>query len=414
MSRSRHGQSATSTIGVHRAGSHVANKLKLKSIELFSGAGGLALGSHLAGFEHCALVERDAPACSTLRRNIERGSVKGVDHWDIVETDVTKVSFEDYQPVDVVFGGPPCQPFSIGGKHLGVTDDRNMIPEFKRAINELMPSAFIMENVKGLNRKRFDSYFEYVKLALKYPTVKRHSREDWVHHLDRLERLESRGSFAGLHYNVISRVLNAADYGIPQRRERLFIVGFRADLEVAWNFPGVTHSRTSLLRSQVCGDYWARHELKMPSGIRTDVSMKEDDCLLPWQTVRDALVGLPDPTVRRSPRRVTNHQFYPGARSYPGHTGSELDLPAKTLKAGDHGVPGGENMLAWADGSVRYLTIREAARIQSFPDSWCFEGTWIQVMRQLGNAVPVKLATVVTASVANALRPNSRPSKISP
>jgi DNA (cytosine-5)-methyltransferase 1 len=95
--------------------------------------------------------------------------------------------------------------------------------------------------------------------------------------------------------------------------------------------------------------------------------------------------------------------YIPGARSYPGHTGSPLDEPSKTLKAGDHGVPGGENMIAMPDGTVRYFTVREAALIQTFPDGYVFHGSWGEIMRQLGNAVPVKLARAVARQVANCL-----------
>ena len=115
-----------------------------------------------------------------------------------------------------------------------------------------------------------------------------------------------------------------------------------------------------------------------------------------WQTVRDALRGLPDP---REGSSVSNHFYQPGAKSYPGHTGSPLDEPAKALKAGDHGVPGGENMLAYGNGKVRYFSIRESARIQTFPDDYHFEGSWSESMRQLGNAVPVQLARSVAESI---------------
>ena len=94
-----------------------------------------------------------------------------------------------------------------------------------------------------------------------------------------------------------------------------------------------------------------------------------------------------------------NHKLQGGARSYPGHTGSPLDEPAKTLKAGDHGVPGGENMLRTPSGSVRYFSIRESARLQTFPDDFVFHGSWTESMRQLGNAVPVALAEIVARSV---------------
>ena len=92
-----------------------------------------------------------------------------------------------------------------------------------------------------------------------------------------------------------------------------------------------------------------------------------------------------------------------GTSAYPGHTGSALDEPAKTLKAGDHGVPGGENMLLRPDGSVRYFTVRESARLQTFPDNFLFHGSWSETMRQLGNAVPVRLANLVASSVKDHL-----------
>ena len=111
---------------------------------------------------------------------------------------------------------------------------------------------------------------------------------------------------------------------------------------------------------------------------------------------------LPDPE-RGGSDVFANHIFNPGARQYKGHTGSPLDEPAKTLKAGDHGVPGGENMLRRVDGSVRYFTVREAARLQTFPDEYVFRGAWTEAMRQLGNAVPVRLAEMVARSVAEKL-----------
>ncbi|MDQ7058252.1 MAG: DNA cytosine methyltransferase [Ghiorsea sp.] len=101
-----------------------------------------------------------------------------------------------------------------------------------------------------------------------------------------------------------------------------------------------------------------------------------------------------------------NHKFRNGAKSYPGHTGSPIDEPSKTLKAGDHGVPGGENMIRYNDNSIRYFTVREAARLQTFPDDYHLSGVWSECMRQLGNAVPVSLAEVVAQSVYTAIAPN--------
>lgn len=110
-----------------------------------------------------------------------------------------------------------------------------------------------------------------------------------------------------------------------------------------------------------------------------------------WRTVRDAIADLPDSPL--------NHEMREGARSYAGHTGSSIDEPAKALKAGDHGVPGGENMIRYPDNSVRYFSVRESCRLQTFPDDFFISGSWTEGMRQIGNAVPVKLAEVVGRSV---------------
>lgn len=381
----------------------------IRSLELFTGAGGLALGTHLAGFEHVGLVEWSPQACETLFQNSRSRSLPGVEKWKIHQEDVRQLDFSRFGRVGVVSGGPPCQPFSIGGKHSGMDDGRNMIPSFCRAISELTPSAFIMENVKGLLRPRFETYFSYILLSLTYPTVAPKANESWTSHLARLEKIHTRGKFEDLHYHVVFRLLNAADYGVPQTRERVFIVGFRSDVEVQWNFPDATHDLKALLRDQyMTGKYWDRHGVKkprvaqLPPNVRQLPLVEPNQNLQPWRTVRDALFGLPDPTTNAS-AEFLNHQLVPGARSYVGHTGSVLDLPSKTLKAGDHGVPGGENMISFPDGSVRYFTVRESARMQTFPDAWRFEGAWSQAMRQLGNAVPVDLARVVASSVADRL-----------
>lgn len=132
---------------------------------------------------------------------------------------------------------------------------------------------------------------------------------------------------------------------------------------------------------------------------------KPTDGTLPWRTVRDALGGLPKAN-EVDDGKAFNHVLKTGARVYPGHTGSALDAPSKTLKAGVHGVPGGENMLIDDQGCPRYYTVREAARIQTFPDGYRLNGAWSEAMRQLGNAVPVKLAQVVASSVSEALLEN--------
>ena len=123
----------------------------------------------------------------------------------------------------------------------------------------------------------------------------------------------------------------------------------------------------------------------------------------PWTTVRETLSEISFPVSNPPHSRLTQHDRIPGARPYPGHTGSPPDAPAKSLKAGVHGVAGGENMLGNINGSVRYFTVRESARIQTFPDEWRFQGSWANITRQIGNAVPVELARVVGDTLFRAL-----------
>lgn len=384
----------------------------MRSVELFGGAGGLAMGMASAGFKHDAVVEWDKEACFTIREN-QKLHVKPMVDWPLFETDVRKFDYSKIPSgLDVLAGGPPCQPFSIGGKHRGSQDDRNMFPEAVRGVRELRPRAFIFENVRGLTRQSFATYFEYIKLQLSYPTIARKTDEIWEDHLARLQQVHTSSPHRGLRYNVVAGILNAVNFGIPQKRDRVFIVGFRSDLDVKWSFPTPTHSAESLFWSQwVTGDYWKTHGVskrqrpKLTDAIKKKVLRIEDKDapVLPrWQTVRDAIAGLPDP-IYKTDSHITNHKFQPGARSYKGHTGSPLDEPSKTLKAGDHGVPGGENMLALPNGDVRYFTIRESARIQTFPDEMFFPSSWTETMRQLGNAVPKKLGEVVARAVHESL-----------
>jgi DNA (cytosine-5)-methyltransferase 1 len=390
----------------------------MKSVELFAGAGGLGMGICRAGFTPVNVIERDRYCCDTLKLN-RLMKVEPVAHWSVFPGDVRDVDFSKYEgDLALVSGGPPCQPFSLGGKHRAHEDDRDMWPQAVRAIRQAKPRAFIFENVKGLTRSTFQPYLSYIWLQLTYPDLERRGRDSWIEHRARLERHHSSAPHSGLVYNVLHEVLNAADYGIPQRRERIFFIGFIAGESISWNFPTATHSMEALLWNQTkVTDYWDR--LRVPSQQRTispRQQLKAKNILemprsLPWRTVRDVIGDLPDPeTAPAKSSKFHNHTFQPGARSYAGHTGSPLDEPAKTLKAGVHGVPGGENMLVRADGSSRYFTIRESARLQTFPDEFLFHGSWSEAMRQLGNAVPVDLAHIVARSVLDKLRPRLKES----
>lgn len=385
----------------------------MNAVELFVGAGGLGMAVSQAGFKPQLVVDWDQWACDTIREN-QKAGLQPFASWPLVEGDVRQVSFSDMSgSIDIVTGGPPCQPFSMGGLHRAYLDERDMFPQAIRAVRELQPRAFVFENVKGLTRASFANYLEYIRLQLRHPDLKAKPKETWHEHRVRLEDYETKGKYRGLQYNVVMRVLNAANYGVPQKRERVLIVGFRADTGVEWHFPDHTHSHDALLWSQWrTEEYWDRHKVakrNRPSdskGKARALKLRDQPAEAPWLTVRDAIADLPDPEFhpQLAIKAFPDHRFQPGARSYPGHTGSPLDEPAKTLKAGVHGVPGGENMLRRPDGSVRYFTVRESARLQTFPDQMILHGSWTETMRQLGNAVPTRLAHAVVQKVHDSLR----------
>ena len=364
----------------------------INAIEIFSGAGGLALGLQAAGFNHVALYEWDSAACKNLRGNR---------NWNVIQSDVRSLNYNLFaDKIQLLAGGPPCQPFSLGGKHKSYDDGRDMFPEAIRAVHEIKPCAFIFENVHGLLRKSFQTYFNYILLQLQYPEITR-KKLSWQEHLAKLEEYHTAGLADGLTYRVLFHSVNAADYGIPQIRRRVIIVGFRNDFRVNWAFPLPTHSKEALDHSKwISKDYWAEHNLPPPEEISPrsaeirNLRRSVEENIFPlqrWRTVRDALKNLPD--------NVANNEPCAGAKIYKGHSGSSLDLPSKAIKAGVHGVPGGENMLVEDSGNVRYYTVRESARIQTFPDDYIFVASRSENIRQIGNAVPVELARVIGESL---------------
>jgi DNA (cytosine-5)-methyltransferase 1 len=369
------------------------------SAELFAGCGGLALGMSRVGFKHQYMGEFDHDAVATVLHNKRKG-VEHVRDWPMGLQDVRDADWTTLSELDLVSGGPPCQPFGIGGKKRGQADHRDMWPEAIRAVREAKPRLFLFENVRNLAGPRFRAYLEWIIAHLERPSILRNAGELSSEHRARLI-----GSGARHEYQVSWQLVNAADFGAAQIRHRVLIFGARADLNVVPGSMPTTHSRDRLLWEQfVSGEYWARHGLRPKARAihlrdharvqhlkRTD----EPPSGLPWVTLRDALAGLGEPNGLR------NHAMQPGARVYPGHTGSPLDLPAKALKAGDHGVPGGENMMVRSNGSVRYFTIREAARLVGLPDEYEFPRSWSESMRQLGNAVPAPLGAAAGRWLAN-------------
>jgi DNA (cytosine-5)-methyltransferase 1 len=372
--------------------------MTMKTLEIFSGAGGLAKGLEIAGFEHSYFVEINKDACESLRNNFYQ-------HY-VFEGDISEFDLNLLEDIDIVAGGPPCQPFSLGGKHKAHQDNRDMFPYAIRCIENLQPKAFIFENVKGLLRDSFSQYFNYIVLRLMYPHCTICDKESWEIHLKRLEKLNPM-QYRGVHYDVSYKLLNAADYGVPQKRERVVIVGLRSDLDLEWNFPSATHTEDRLNWDKfVTGEYWEKHNISSRKNIELSKLLKSKYGFFPpegapWQTVRDALLGVHHPKDKHD---IPDHIFKGGAKIYPGHTGSEIDQPSKTIKAGGHGVPGGENMIRYEDGTVRYFTTYEAKLIQTFPKDFIVAGAWSEAMRQIGNAVPVKLAEAIAKQLLATLQ----------
>jgi DNA (cytosine-5)-methyltransferase 1 len=348
------------------------------------------MGTSLAGFRHELMAEFDHDAVETVRHNRLIGT-EHVENWPMERLDVRDIDWLSHRGLDLISGGPPCQPFGIGGKKMGQADERDMWSEAIRAIREGRPRAFIFENVRNLAGPRFRGYLEWIVAHLERPAITRRPGETLIDHTERL-----RAGEAAREYHACWQVVNAADLGAAQIRHRVIILGIRADQGVVPKPLPETHSRDRLLWDQyVTGEYWDRHGLKRRAHPQRSDDARRVEALraargeptgLPWITVRDVLEGLGEPN------GLLDHVAQHGARAYPGHTGSPLDLPAKALKAGDHGVPGGENMMVRDDGSVRYFTKREAARLVGLPDSFAFPRSWSESMRQMGNAVPVPLA----------------------
>lgn len=422
------------------------------------------MGVQHAGFRSLLFNEFNARACETLEANAERtldrnGVLRVLDARPsppapgepapLFPGDVRELDMAAFHgKVDVLAGGPPCQPFSAGGVAKGDEDKRNMFPAMFSAIRQIQPKAVICENVRGLLRPSFRDYFEYIKRELTLPFVERDDEVRWQEHDQELTKLikGGGGGRADQRYVVRHIPVNAADYGVPQIRHRVILVAFREDLGVDMDafvesVEKTPFSDLALYRTMrdEDGSYWRRHKVedhvrdevraRLPKNLG-DESENERLGVQPWRTLRDAIQGygtaeqlLPLPAVdlekldRKTEQGgfITDHIGWPDARIYKGHTPNELDRPAKTVKAGVHGVPGGESVVLLDERQRdagapdgwrrlhRYMTVRETARLMTFPDEWHGAGPRGEKMRQLGNAVPVVLAEFIAKQVAASL-----------
>jgi site-specific DNA-cytosine methylase len=415
---------ATATTWAPAAVARADPPVEKTSIELFAGGGGLALGVHKAGFRHLAVNELDDRSLETLAANHGSAELSESERWTLAPGDVGGQPWDQYRgQVALIAGGAPCQPFSIGGIHRGDEDPRNLWPAFIDVVRRVKPLAVIGENVRGLTRESFLPYLDYICDRLSAPGLVPDEDESWQGHGRRLRCALGEDEVPDdERYHVDRRVLLAADFGVPQLRYRLFLVAFRADLRIdwrtdssygrRWDWPIATHSRDALLAALEDGSYWHEHglpsrDIAIPASRKKEVETARlalhDGRIDRWRTLRDALLGLPEPRDREECEGLNFHVGIPGARLYKGHSGNRLDWPAKTIKAGVHGVPGGEHVVLLDDGSHRYLTVRECARVQTFPDSWSFRGPRSEASRQIGNAVPVRLAKILAKQVAQSI-----------
>lgn len=333
-------------------------KSNYKSIELFAGAGGMALGLEMAGFNHIALIEIDKSASQTLIRNRP--------NWNVLCEDIEKVArgnlekkfgIKKYE-LDLISGGAPCQSFSYAGKRLGLEDIRGtMFYHYATFLNKLQPKMFLFENVKGLLTHDKGKTFDII-----------------------LDIFEQQG------YNVKYEVLNALDYSVAQKRERLIVVGIRKDLQkkVNFNFP-IKHKKRLTLRDIL-------YDVPKSECAKYSKEKEEIFSLVPpggyWKDI--------DPKIAK--------KYMKGCWNMGGgRTGIlrrlSLDEPSLTILT----TPQMKQTERCHPLEIRPFSIRESARIQSFPDEWEFIGTTASKYRQIGNAVPCNMVKEIGIEIIKAL-----------
>ena len=307
----------------------------LKSIEICAGAGGQALGLEMAGFKHIALVEYEKKYCETLKKNRSE--------WNIICEDVKNFSGKPYRnKIDLLAGGVPCPPFSVAGKQLGSDDERDLFPEALRLIEEINPKAVMLENVRGFLDPAFKDYRESI-----------------------LKRIDELG------YNVQIKLLNASDYGVPQLRPRIVIVGIRKDVQGKFSYPLPTSEKVKTVGETLL-DLMKKNHWQNANEWAKQAS-----------TIAPTIVG--------------------GSKK---HGGPDLG-PIRARKAWAQLGVDGKGIANEApekdfEGMPR-LTPRMIARIQGFPDTWNFGDKKTAACRMIGNAFPPPVAKAVGEEIRKVL-----------
>lgn len=329
-------------------GSLPSETKKISAIELFTGAGGIALGLEQSGVEAIAYVEIDKYCCETLRRNRSC--------WNVIEDDICNVNFKPFRgQVDVVTGGFPCQAFSYAGKKLGFEDTRGtLFYEFARCVKEVEPLIFMAENVRGLishdNGRTLETILDI---------------------------------FRGIGYNTEYKLLNAVDYGVPQKRQRVIIVGTKPG--ILFNFPKKEK------KIKTIGD--ALKDVPESEGQQYSSNKKRILEMVP-----------PGGCWRELPLDIQKEYMGKSYYSSGGRTGMarrmSWDEPCLTLTCS----PSQKQTERCHPEETRPFTVREYARIQTFPDDWEFFGGLSEKYKQIGNAVPVKLAYKLGIQLVEAVK----------
>lgn len=325
----------------------------LVAVSLFSGGGGLDLGLSFAGFNFKYSTDIEDEYCHTVKYNFPDCIVEAKDVYDISAKEIQEKIQTD--SIALLAGGPPCQAFSILGKRQSFSDSRGqLVFEFIRLINEFKPHAFIFENVPGI-------------LSL-------NKGEDWNNFLSIIQTKTD--------YSLqLNRLLNAADYGVPQIRKRIFVIGFRYPTK--FSLPTPTHFNPHEERS---------------------ISNQGLIQWIPSKLALEEVEGLPNHNIRPHGERVRNRYMAvpPGGRDRIDHTDRiHPERPAGTVLVGSKAGGGRPHI---HPDFPRHITVREAARLQSFPDWYTFQGNSTAQYRQVGNAVPPLLALSIGKSIKEALQ----------
>lgn len=306
----------------------------LTSVEICAGAGGQALGLAMAGFHHLALVEYEKEYCDVLKANRPE--------WNVICADVHDFDGTPYKGVDLFAGGVPCPPFSVAGKQLGKDDERDLFPEAIRLIEEICPKAVMLENVRGFLSPQFDEYRESILKAIR-----------------------------DLGYKVQIKLLNASDYGVPQLRPRVIIVGIRNDIQSEFTYPEIAPDNTptvgEALKEMMAKNGWSK----------VNEWARNADSIAPTIVGGSKKHGGPDLGPVRA-RKAWAQLGVDGA-------GVANDAPEKDFE----GMP--------------KLTKEMIARIQGFPENWSFGQKKTAACRMIGNAFPPPVACAVGLEIRRCL-----------